>query len=89
MGAAAAGLVVLFARYEWRISKAPAPRARRIVTAGVLLTAGSAAAVARWGLSSPEAEVHWIIPGAAILGALMLGALPRRSAKRAGTRTER
>ncbi len=89
LGAAAAGLVVLFARYEWRISKAPAPRARRIVTAGVLLTAGSAAAVARWGLSSPEAEVHWIIPGAAILGALMLGALPRRSAKRAGTRTER
>ena len=82
LGVATAGLVAVFARYEWRISDAPAPARRRIVTAGVLLTAGSAAAVARWGITTPDAEMHWIIPGAALLGAVMLGALPRRPSKR-------
>jgi hypothetical protein len=50
----------------------------RVVTAGVLLTAGSAAAVATMGIATEDAIVQWSIPAAAIAGAAMLGALPRR-----------
>lgn len=71
-------LVAVFARYEWRISDAPFPRTRRVVTVGMLLIAGSAAAVAGVGITTPDAVVHWSIPAAAILGAAMLGALPAR-----------
>ncbi len=71
-------LVTIFARYEWRISDAPAPQTRRVVTVGVLLTAGSAAAVATTGITTPDAVVQWSIPAAAIAGAAMLGALPSR-----------
>jgi hypothetical protein len=39
-------LVLVFARFEWQVSDTPAPHHRRVVAAGVLLTAGSAAAVA-------------------------------------------
>ena len=74
----ASGLVATFARYEWRVSKAPPPRSRRWVTLGVVLTAGSAAAVAAWGITGPDAVIHWSIPGAAVVGAAILGALPRR-----------
>lgn len=69
-------LVTIFARYEWRISDAPAPRTRRVVTIGMLLIAGSAAAVAGMGITTPDAVVQWTIPAAAITGAAMLGALP-------------
>ncbi len=71
-------LVAIFARFEWRISDAPAPRTRRVVTVGMLLVAGSAAAVAGIGITTPDAVVHWIIPAAAIAGAALLGALPAR-----------
>ncbi len=71
-------LVALFARYEWRISDAPAPETRRVVTIGMLLIAGSAAAVAGVGITTPDAVVQWSIPVAAIAGAAMLGALPAR-----------
>ena len=77
----ATGLVMLFARYEWRVSDAPAPRSRRWVMLGVVLTAGSAGAVAGWGISSPDAVIHWSIPGAALVGAAVLGALPQRRKK--------
>lgn len=70
------GLVALFARFEWRISDAPFPHNRPVVTIGVLLLAGSAAAVAQVGIATSEAVVRWSIPGAAVAGALMLGALP-------------
>jgi hypothetical protein len=70
------GLVAIFARFEWRISRAPFPRNRRVVTAGVLLLAGSAAAVAQVGIATSEAVIRWIIPVAAIAGAMLLGALP-------------
>jgi hypothetical protein len=70
-------LVTIFARFEWRISDAPAPEKVRVVTAGVLLTAGSAAAVATMGIATKDAIVQWSIPAAAIAGAAMLGALPR------------
>ncbi|MFW2340330.1 MAG: acyltransferase family protein [Acidimicrobiia bacterium] len=70
------GLLAVFARFEWRISRAPFPRNRRVVTAGVLLLAGSAAAVAQVGIATSEAVIRWIIPVAAIAGALLLGALP-------------
>ena len=70
--------MVAFARFEWRISDAPAPRKRRVVAAGVLLLAGSAAAVALRGITTPDAVVNWSIPAAAIAGAAMLGALPTR-----------
>lgn len=73
----AAGLVSVFARFEWRISDSPPPRNRRRVVVGVVLAAGSAAAVATRGITSPDAVIHWIIPAAALLGAAMLGALPR------------
>mgnify|MGYP001817975089 FL=1 len=70
------GLVAVFAQFEWRISRAPFPRNRRVVTAGVLLLAGSAAAVAQVGIATSEAVIRWIIPVAAIAGALLLGAVP-------------
>ena len=71
-------LVAVFARFEWRISDAPAPETRRVVTIGMLLIAGSAAAVAGIGITTPDAVVQWSIPAAAIAGAAMLGALPTR-----------
>ena len=69
-------LVAVFARFEWRISDKPAPDTVRVVTIGVLLTAGSAAAVATIGIATEDAVVQWSIPAAAIAGAAMLGALP-------------
>ena len=74
-----AGLVAVFARFEWRISTEPPPTKRRYVVGGVLLTAGSAAAVAYFGLASETATINWFIPIAAIVGAALVGALPRRS----------
>lgn len=71
-------LVTVFARFEWRISAAPAPQKRRVVTIGMLLIAGSAAAVAGIGIATPDAVVQWSIPAAAVAGAAMLGALPTR-----------
>jgi len=73
-----AGLVAVFARFEWRVSDVPLPRTRRMVTAGVVLVAGSAGAVAMYGLTGTDGVIHWIIPGAALLGAFILGALPGR-----------
>ena len=75
-------LVAVFARFEWRISDAPTPRSRRAVIIGMLLIAGSAAAVASVGISTPDAVVNWIIPAAAVAGAAMLGALPTWGARR-------
>lgn len=71
-------LVAVFARFEWRISHAPPPARRRSVTIGMLLIAGSAAAVSTIGITTPDAIVQWTIPAAAIAGAAMLGALPTR-----------
>lgn len=71
-------LVAAFAVFEWRISRAPGPRSRVVVTAGVLLVAGSAAATAQIGITTPDAIVQWTIPTAAIAGAVVLGALPAR-----------
>jgi surface polysaccharide O-acyltransferase-like enzyme len=71
-------IVAVFARFEWRISKKPAPQKVRVVTIGVLLTAGSAAAVATIGLATRDAIVQWSVPAAAIAGAALLGALPGR-----------
>lgn len=71
-------IVAVFARFEWRISSKPAPQKVRVVTIGVLLTAGSAAAVATIGLATRDAVVQWSVPAAAIAGAALLGALPGR-----------
>ncbi len=71
-------LVAAFARFEWRISDAPPPVHRRTVTIGVLLIAGSAAAVAGVGITTPDAVVQWSIPAAAMIGAALLGAIPSR-----------
>lgn len=78
----AAGLVVVFARFEWRVPSAPAPRTRRRVLVGVLLTAGSAGAVANFGIVTPNAVINWSIPIAAFLGAWLLGALPAMGVRR-------
>ena len=75
-------LVAIFARFEWRISDKPAPARRRWVTLGVLLTAGSAAAVSYFGLATEDAAINWIIPAAAISGALLMGAIPRLGKRR-------
>lgn len=69
-------LVAIFARFEWRISDKPAPGRVRVVIIGLLLTAGSAAAVSTVGIATRDAFVHWTIPAAAVAGAAMLGALP-------------
>ncbi|MEN8113541.1 MAG: acyltransferase [Actinomycetota bacterium] len=70
------GLVALFAPFEWKISKAPPPTRSAAVAAGLLLCAGSAAAVAYFGLATKEAAVNWIIPVMAIVGAGLVGAYP-------------
>jgi hypothetical protein len=82
LAAVTLGLVIVFARFEWRVSTAPPPRSVRVVTIGVLLVAGSAAAVAAYGITTPDAVVQWSIPAAALAGAAMLGALPARRQKR-------
>lgn len=69
-------LVAVFAPFEWRISKKPAPTRRSAITAGLLLSAGSAAAVAYFGLVSTDASINWIIPISAIAGAGLVGAYP-------------
>ena len=74
-----AGLVAIFARFEWRISDRPGPSRVRTVVLGVILAAASSAAVALYGLATPSAEINWIIPAAALLGAGLVGAFPRRS----------
>jgi hypothetical protein len=71
------GLVALFARFEWRISDRPAPATPAAVL-GALLTASAAAMVAVEGLSTTTAEIRWIIPALAILGAMAVGALPNQ-----------
>ena len=75
-------LVYVFAPFEWRINQKPAPEHVRWVVAGVLLTAGSAAAVSYYGLISADASINWMIPAAAIGGAIMVGAIPRRRTKK-------
>ncbi len=72
------GLVAIFARFEWRISRKPAPDKVRVVLIGLLLAAGSTAAVALNGIATRDATVQWSIPVMAIIGAGMLGALPTR-----------
>jgi surface polysaccharide O-acyltransferase-like enzyme len=71
-------LIAAFGRFERQVSDAPPPRRRRVLTVGVLLCVASLAAVANFGISSPDAVVHWSLPIAAVLGAALLGALPRQ-----------
>ncbi len=54
------------------------------VISGVLLVAGAAAAVSYFGLAAADATVNWIIPIAAIVGALIMGAYPARRSKAGG-----
>lgn len=77
LAAVTAGIATVFARFEWRISRRPAPSRVVVVVAGLLLTAGSAAAVATIGIATRDAVVQWTVPAAAIAGAVLLGALPR------------
>ena len=70
------GLAAVFARFEWRISRAPAPRTVPAVTVGLVLVAASTAAVALNGIATSDAGVQWAIPVTAIIGAATLGALP-------------
>jgi hypothetical protein len=72
-----AGLVAAFVRFERGVSTSPPPRARRVVI-GVLLCAGATGAVANFGITTPDAVINWSLPGAALLGAALLGALPRK-----------
>lgn len=76
------GLVAVFARFEWRIKTDHLPASRRRVAIGVLLLAGSSAAVATIGITTPDAIVQWTVPAAAIAGAVLLGALPADRASR-------
>lgn len=75
-------LVAIFAPFEWRVRQTPAPVHVRYVVMGVLLIAGAAAAVSYFGLATTDATVNWIIPIAAVGGAVIMGAYPsRRTAK--------
>jgi hypothetical protein len=75
--AATLGLVAIFGRFESAVG-APEPTPRReAVAVGVLLSAGSAASVALVGITGPDAVIHWSMPVAAVIGAGLLGALPR------------
>jgi len=78
-------LVAIFAPFEWRVRQTPAPTRVRYVIAGVLLVAGAAAAVSYFGLATTDATVNWIIPIAAVGGAVIMGAYPSR--RRATTDT--
>ncbi|MCP3997761.1 MAG: acyltransferase [bacterium] len=80
LSAATLGLAFVFARFEWRISRSPAPRTVLVVIAGLMLTAGSATMVAVDGLTTADGRVQWLIPATALLGAAALGALPKRNA---------
>jgi hypothetical protein len=71
-------LVAIFAPFEWRVRQTPAPTRVRYVIAGVLLVAGAAAAVSYFGLATTDATVNWIIPIAAVGGAVIMGAYPSR-----------
>ncbi|MEN8238520.1 MAG: acyltransferase [Actinomycetota bacterium] len=84
-------LVSVFAPFEWRVRKTPPPTHVRLVVIGVLLTAGAAAAVSYFGLATTDATVNWIIPIAAVGGAVIMGAYPSRPHDRSdmSTRTSR
>ena len=71
-------LVAIFAPFEWRVRQTPPPTHVRYVVIGVLLIAGAAAAVSYFGLATTEATVNWIIPIAAVGGAVIMGAYPSR-----------
>jgi drug/metabolite transporter (DMT)-like permease len=71
-------LVAIFAPFEWRVRETPPPAHVRYVLIGVLLIAGAAAAVSYFGLATTDATVNWIIPIAAVGGAVILGAYPSR-----------
>jgi hypothetical protein len=71
-------LVAIFAPFEWRVRQTPAPTRVRYVIVGVLLIAGAAAAVSYFGLATTDATVNWIIPIAAVGGAVIMGAYPSR-----------
>ena len=81
-------LVAVLAPFEWKISREPPPAKTIYVTAGVLLCAGSAAAIAYFGLATAEASVNWIIPIAAIVGAGLVGAYPAFGRHRDRSRTD-
>ncbi len=83
------GLTLLFARFEWRISKRPAPRSAITVTIGLLLAGGATTVVALEGIATSEATVDWSIPLLALAGAALLGALPTfaRTPKAKSTRS--
>lgn len=78
LAAVTLGLVAIFARFEWRVRDTPPPARAGFVVAGVLLVAGSAAAVSYFGLATTDATVNWIIPIAAFAGAAIMGAYPAR-----------
>ncbi len=71
-------LAAVFARFEWRINKRPAPVTAAVVLSALLAVAASAM-VAVAGLATPAAGVRWVIPITAALGAAAVGALPWRN----------
>ncbi len=87
LGIVTIGLVLLFARYEWRINKDRAPRRASYLLVGLLLLIGSAAAISYFGLATNRATVNWIIPISTLVGAGIVGAYPRRSRRDDGERS--
>jgi len=80
LGLVTLGLVAVFARFELGVNRAPAPPPW-MVLAGVVLAAGSSAAIALVGINTTEARTgpaQWAITAAAVAGATLLGALPIR-----------
>lgn len=81
-------LVAIFAPFEWRVRQTPPPDHVRYVVVGVLLIAGAAAAVSYFGLATTDATVNWIIPIAAVGGAVIMGAYPSRRRAKSDVDTE-
>jgi drug/metabolite transporter (DMT)-like permease len=79
----ALGLTALFARFEWRSTEKPPPARTSKVIAGLLLVTGATASAAYFGLATTDATVNWIIPIAAVAGALIMGAMPVLGERRA------
>jgi len=76
LSVATAGLVAVFARFEWQINK----RSAHPVSLGIglILMNVAVAKIALDGLATRDAAVVWTIPAAVIVGTIAVGAYPPR-----------
>ena len=78
LSAGTLALTAVFARFEWRINRRPAPQHATTVVVGLGLIGVATAMVALNGIADSEASVDWLIPLLATAGALLVGVIPTR-----------